>query len=69
MLGIGAAELDALIAKAERERTERSERYRGTRPPLEVKAARWCWSTTGWPPGGPHRQRRSRCEGKEQHAS
>ena len=37
VLGIGAAELDALIAKAERELAERSERYRGTRRPLEVK--------------------------------
>ena len=37
LLGIGAAELNALIAKAERELTKRSERYRGTRPPLEVK--------------------------------
>ncbi|MGZ4331675.1 MAG: phosphoribosyltransferase family protein [Solirubrobacteraceae bacterium] len=37
LLGIGAAELNALIAKAERELTKRSERYRDTRPPLEVK--------------------------------
>ncbi len=37
MLGIGESELDALVARAERELAERSERYRGTRPPVEVK--------------------------------
>jgi predicted phosphoribosyltransferase/dienelactone hydrolase len=37
MLGVGAADLDALVARAEHELAERSERYRGPRPPLEVK--------------------------------
>ena len=37
MLGIGPSELDALVAKAEHELAERSARYRGKRPPLEVK--------------------------------
>jgi putative phosphoribosyl transferase len=37
MLGIGPDELKALIARAEQELAERSERYRGKRPPVEVK--------------------------------
>jgi putative phosphoribosyl transferase len=37
LLGIGSGELDALIARAERELAERSARYRGTRPPVEVR--------------------------------
>ena len=37
MLGIGQSKLDALVARAERELAERSERYRGTRPPVEVE--------------------------------
>jgi putative phosphoribosyl transferase len=37
MLGIGPSELDALVARAERELAERSGRYRGTRPPVDVK--------------------------------
>jgi len=37
VLGIGAAEVEALVARAERELAERSERYRGTRPPVEVE--------------------------------
>jgi putative phosphoribosyl transferase len=37
MLGIGAAEVETLTARAEHELAERSQRYRGKRPPLEVK--------------------------------
>jgi predicted phosphoribosyltransferase/dienelactone hydrolase len=37
MLGLRAAELEALIARAERELAERSERYRGQLPPIDVK--------------------------------
>ena len=37
MLGIGPDELKALIARAEQELAERSECYRGKRPPVEVK--------------------------------
>jgi len=37
LLGVGAAELDALIASAEHELAERSERYRGQLPPIDVK--------------------------------
>ena len=37
MLGIGPSELEALIAKAQSELAERSARYRGHRPPTEVK--------------------------------
>jgi putative phosphoribosyl transferase len=37
MLGIGSSELDALIARAEHELAERSERYRGKRSPLDVQ--------------------------------
>ena len=36
-LGIGADEIDQLVARAERELAERSGRYRGQRPPIEVK--------------------------------
>jgi predicted phosphoribosyltransferase/dienelactone hydrolase len=37
MLGIGQSQLDALVARAEAELAERSERYRGTRPPVDVR--------------------------------
>ena len=37
MPGIGPDELKALIARAQQELAERSERYRGKRPPVEVK--------------------------------
>ena len=37
LLGIGPTELNALIARAERELSERSERYRGDRPPIDVR--------------------------------
>jgi len=37
MLGLGAADVEALIARAERELAERSERYRGQRAPADVK--------------------------------
>jgi putative phosphoribosyl transferase len=37
MLGIGPDVVDLLVARAERELAERSERYRGQRPPIEVK--------------------------------
>jgi predicted phosphoribosyltransferase len=37
MLGIAQSELGALVARAEAELAERSERYRGTRAPVEVK--------------------------------
>jgi len=37
MLGIGSRAADALVARAERELAERSERYRGQRPPVKVK--------------------------------
>ncbi|MHB1836066.1 MAG: phosphoribosyltransferase family protein [Solirubrobacteraceae bacterium] len=37
LLGIGAADAKALIARAEQELDERCERYRGTRRPVEVR--------------------------------
>jgi len=37
VLGIGAAELEALIARAERELAERSARYRGKRAPVNIR--------------------------------
>jgi len=68
-LGIGPSELDALVAKAEHELAERSQRYRGQRAPLEVKGRTVLLVDDGWRPGARRKRRRAPYVSAEQHGS